>query len=163
MLVLPLVAMLQGCGEAAGPFVPLEGTWETISASVVDDGCNFFGDDLDDPAGLPDGYEVGDVSADGFTLLGDEENDVQDCALASSSFECDPYTETESGSQAGGSYTVTSIIQTTGTLTSDHTMSLQISMDVDCTGSMCDDVAEYFETSFPCATVASQELQAPVD
>lgn len=160
LCALAVVAGLSACApDDAGPIVPVAGHWTVTGETVGEDTCDLvstFGE-----TGMPAGLVVDEVRADGFTVIPDDDTERLACALdGSGAFSCDSYQESDSGSQSGGSYTLTYTWGTAGTLQGDAAMILDATMDLSCDGNMCGQIADSYDLDFPCHLAASRELVA---
>ncbi len=153
-------AALAACApQASAPVVPLAGHWTVTAEDVVLDTCDLVG--TFGETGMPAGLSLDAAAQDGFTVVYDDDTEVLACSLDSTGlFSCDAYEESDSGSQSGGSYTLTYTWGTAGTLTTESSMTLDASMHLACDGNMCGEIGDSYGLDFPCELDVSRELAA---
>ncbi len=153
-----LLSLLMSCGGgASGPITPVEGHWTVDDEEILVDDCDLT---ESSGSGMPTGFTLDEASATGFVFVIDDDVEEQPCTIQDNTYSCESYQETESGSQAGGSYTLTYTWQSSGSLVDAQTMTMTVEMDVDCDGSMCADIEDSLDLSFPCAVDADLEATA---
>lgn len=163
-VAVPMSLAAIGCGGTSDSgddkpgFAPAEGTWESGTYTVIDDGCGAYEDTQTDEG---DEYTV-THDGDGYFELSVDAGDVKvkwDCALDGKTFDCpEEMIGLSDMSSEGVDAVLTMSGAMAGTFSSEEAGQLDITIGATCTGADCSMLESLAEMDLPCSTTVTEPI-----